>query len=301
MRGAAWAVILCAAAGTGCLYHRPDGSVGLANPFAGRPGPGPANPAAVARSLGPAVPAEGFYVESVLLERPVGDEVLDRQLWAAEQTPVPPETAALLTENGLRVAVLRGALPPVFQKLLDTEADTVNPRGLTFAGRKEFVIPTAGPTDPCEYEVLTDLAGRRTAVKLRQAACGFLVRPEPAADGRVRVRCEPQLQHGDRRGWLRPSADGTQFTMQEEVPTVRYPGLGFEVLLGPNDYLLVGWPAAMGNTLGSVLFGVEANNQPRQRVLVVRAGRLGDPTPSDLPAIRGPRGRPSIAAEAGRK
>src|SRR5262249_5819955 len=109
------------------------------------------------------------------------------------------------------------------------------------------------------------------------------------------------LQHGDRRDWLRPTADGTQFTVQGEVPTVRYPALGFEVLLGPNDYLLVGWPAAAEGTLGSALFAVEANNQPRQRVLVVRAGRLGEANPSDWPAVRGPRGRRSIAAEAGRR
>ena len=53
--------------------------------------------------------------------------------------------------------------------------------------------------------------------------------------------------------------------------------------------------------LGASLFGVEANNQPRQRALVIRAGRTGDPGPTDLPAIPNPRGRPSIAAEASRR
>src|SRR5262245_33869206 len=288
----AWALILCAAAGTGCL-HRADGSTGWVNPFSGLFGrsPAPTPSTSVARSFGPTLPAEGFYVDSVLLERPVGDDVLDRQLWAADRTPIPPETAALLNENGLRVAVLRGTLPSAFQKLLESEPDTVDPRRLTFANRKDTVIPTAGPIDPCEFDVLSDLAGKRTAVKLRMAQCGVLVRPEPTADGHVRVRCEPQIQHGDRQERLRPTADGTQFVMAGEVPTVRYPALEFEVTLGPNEYLLIGWPAAAGNTVGSALFAVEANGQPRQRVLVLRVGRLGELAPADLPAIRGWRGR----------
>lgn len=296
-------MILCAAAGVGCV-RRADGSHGLGNPFAGLVArePAPAASTSVARSLGPIVPADGLYIESVLLERPPGDNLLERELWSTDRAVVPPETAALLTENGLRVAVLRGALPPAFQKLLDSEPDTVNPHGLTFAGRKDAVLPTAGPIDSCDYAVLADLAGKRTPVSLRQAHAGILVRPEVLPDGRVRVRCEPQVQHGDRREWLRPTADRTQFVMQGEVPTTRYPGLGFDVTLGPNEYLLVGGPAASANTLGSVLFSATADDgRPRQRVLVVRAGRLGDPVPTDLPAIHGIRGRASIAAEAGRR
>jgi len=123
-----------------------------------------------------------------------------------------------------------------------------------------------------------------------------LVRPERAADGRVKVWCEPQVQHGDRTDWFRPTADGTEFVKQGEVPVERYPGLGFEVLLGVNDYLLIGWPAETDATLGAALFGVEANGRPRQRVLVVRAG-WGGSRASDLPPIPRHRGRPSIAAE----
>src|SRR5262245_14814647 len=49
----AWAIVVCAAAVAGCLTRseRPSG-------------------ASVARSLAPAAPVEGVYLESVLLERP---------------------------------------------------------------------------------------------------------------------------------------------------------------------------------------------------------------------------------------
>jgi len=264
----AWLAILCAAAGTGCLNR-------TVWPFTRAA----TNAQTSTRPLGLASPiVEGLYIESVLLERPAGDDVLDRDLWTAGIANLPPQTAALVQENGLRVAVLSGALPPAFQKLLDSEPDTVNPHGLTFAGRKEAIIPTAEPPDPCEFQVLTDLAGKRTAVKLSQASAGMLVRPESLDDGRVKVWCEPRIQHGVRKEYLRPTADGTDFVMQVEVPVASYP-----------------------NNLGSTMFAVEANNLPRQRVLVLRAGRIGEQTPADLPSIRGPRTRLSIAAEAGRK
>jgi hypothetical protein len=239
-------------------------------------------------------------VQSVLIEQPVGDPFLNRDLWAAGWPAAGGQTRALLAENGLRAAVLGGNLPPRFQALLDSEPDTVNPHGLTFATRKDAVIPTAGPIDRCEYEVRTGLGGKPERVELREARCGVLVRPEATPDGRVRVWCEPQVQHGERQEWLRPTADGTQFVVQGEVPLEKYPALGFDVALGPNDYLLIGWDADRDGTLGAAMFAVEAGGRPRQRVLVVRAGRTGDAPPDDLPAAPNPSRRPPIAAEAGR-
>ena len=290
--GGPWATVVCLVVAAGGCWTRPDGPTGPART--------PTNdPVRAARALAPVPPTTGLVVDSVLLERPVGDPVLDRDLWAGQPSPLPPATTALLAENGVRVAVIGGNLPPRFQQLFDSRTDAVNPHSLTFVHRTEAVLPTAGPTDPCEYAVLPGLGSGRTKVSLKQARAGVLVRPVAASSGRVKVWCEPQVQHGDRQDWLRPSADTTAFVTREEVPAERYPELGFEVVLGPNDYLVIGWPAAAADTLGSALFGVEANGRPRQRVLVVRAGYRGEP-PADKPAEPAPRGRPSIAAEAAR-
>lgn len=282
MPRAAWAVVVWAAIGTGCDRHlfRSDR---------------PAAPT-VARSLAPAASSDGLLIESLLLERPAGDPILDRDLWAAALWPGSPEARALLTENGLRAGVLAGAPPPGFQTLLDSEADTVNPLRMTFNVRKEAVIPTAGPVDRCAFAVLADLGGKPAGVELKQARCGVLVRPRRGADGRVRVWCEPQIQHGTRREWFRPNEDGTEFVKSDEVPLEKYPGLGFEVALGADDYLLIGWPADRPATLGSALFRVELEERPRQRVLVLRA-RPMTPAAPDLPPI----GNPLLRPAAGRK
>src|SRR5437764_685220 len=162
MRRVAWAALVCATAAAGCLSK--------------------STTTTKVRSLGPTPPADGVFVQSVLVEQPVGDPFLDRDLWAAGPSAVlADETRVLLAENGL------------------------------------------------------------------------------------------------------PTADGTGFTLQGEVPVEKYPGLGFTAVLGPNDYLILGWPADRSQTLGEAMFAVEANGRPRQRVLVIRAGRLGD-APTDLPA-----------------
>jgi hypothetical protein len=252
----------------------------------------------VARSLAPVVPVEGIYLESVILERPLGDPFLDRDLWA-EALPVgAQETRALLSENGLRAGVLSGSLPQRFQTLLESETESLGGRGLTFAMRKDEVLPTSGPNEVCEFGLLADLAGKRAPVALKQARGGILVRPEPLS-GRVKVWCEPQIQHGEKRDLLRPSADGTGFVKFEEVPLARYPMLGFDAPLGRNEYLLIGWHANQPDTLGAALFAVEASGQPRQRVLVIRARQVNSGPAPDLPSL-GPTRRPSVAAEAGR-
>ena len=280
----AWAGVVCAAVvAAGCLDKtaRPDAPVR-------------------ARSLGPtSPPADGIYIDHVLIEQPVGDSFLNRDLWAVGPAAAPPAVTALLAENGLRAVVFGGNLPPKFQALVASEPDTVNARRFVFGNAKEHVIPTAGPTDPCHFDLLTDLAGKRTKVAFRQARSGMMVRPEATADKRIKVWCEPQIQHGDRQEFLRPTADATQFVMHGEVPAERYAGLGFEATLGPGDYLVIGWSAGEASRLGEAMFGVEAGGRPRQRVLVIRAGQLGGGT-TDLPAIPSLR-RPSIAAEASKR
>ncbi|MCI0703353.1 MAG: hypothetical protein L0241_19920 [Planctomycetia bacterium] len=276
-----WVIVCCALSAAGCLFRsdRPAGT-------------------STANALAPIQPTEGVYVESVILERPVGDPFLDRDLWKDTLPVGSPETLALFAENGLRVGVLAGSLPPRFQALLESETEALNGRGMTFAMRKDEVLPTSGPSERCEFAVLTVLSEKRTKVSFTQARCGILVRPEALPDGRVKVWCEPQIQHGERQDWLRPSADVTGLVRHSEIPLARYPMVAFETQLGRTECLVIGWQADQRDTLGEALFAVEANGQPRQRVLVIRA-RLSKPDSiTDLPPL-GVR-RPSIAAEAGR-
>ena len=106
--------------------------------------------------------------------------------------------------------------------------------------------------------------------------------------GSVKIACEPQIQHGERRDRYRPTEDGTSFAKVEELPVEKFSKLAFETTLGTDDCLVIGWNAEQANTIGSVFFAVEADNRPRQRVLVIRAKQNGRSPTSDLPVIVGP-------------
>jgi hypothetical protein len=232
----------------------------------------------------------GLYLQTVLFERSVGDPLINRDIWANDTAAIPPQTRVLLEENGLKVAVIGGSLPPAFQKMLETGEGAVSPQSLTFGQRTEAVVPTVGPIPNCAFRVRTGLAGEKESKELAQANAGFQFQPVRQADGRVKIRCEPQIQHGEHQEYIRPAADGSGFMRGSEMPHERFDSLGFEVVLSTGDYLVIGWPAAdegENATLGSAMFCVDGKGGTHQRVLVLRAGWRGE-KPRDLPPI--PRG-----------
>lgn len=279
----AWAVLACAAA-AGCL-----GSAGSLSPSNS---PHKASAFAVGgfgNAFGNAIAAErmpGLFVEAILFERPLGDSAIDRVPWSNTAAFLPPRTKTLLEENGLRAAILGGNLPPPFLRLLESKHDAIAPRRFSFVNRSDEVVPTLGPIEKCQYRVLTAVDGERETVMLKAATAGVLIRPARSADGRVTVYCEPQIQHGEREQQIRLTADGADFQITSEIPTERYSCLGFEAELSAGDYLVLGAPAASMHTLGSALFTVESSVEPRQRILVIRAGchEKETPTPRQPPS-----------------
>jgi hypothetical protein len=294
--GGAWAVVLCVAA-AGCAH----------NPFAFLQKK--REPVHIASShtvggfgnaFGNSLDIEaapGLYVESVLFERPLGDPLINRDIWVRDASAIPPQTRVLLEENGLRVAVVGGNLPAEFLRMLESGEGAVNPLAHTFGTRTETVVPTVGPVESCQFCVRADLVGAPETKKLTAVNGGFNIKPQRMDDGRIAVRIEPQVQHGERQDFIRPAADATGFTLQSEMPQERYSSLGFDVKLEPGDYLVIGWPAADegdSRTLGATLFCAEAKNEARQRVLVIRAGFRGEPAAATPAATR------AIAAQVGR-
>jgi hypothetical protein len=249
----------------------------------------------VVRSLAPAIPADSLVVDSVIIERPLGDAFLDRELWAYTMPVGTPENRTLLSENGITVGILTGMPPTRFQEFLDTKADVLKPQRMTFPNRKEAVIPTAGPIEVCKFSLLADLAGKPETISFKQTQCGVLVRPQATDDGRVKLWCEPQLQHGDSEVRFRPSEDGTQLTKFEEIPIEKYPALGVEVHLKADECLVIGCISKRQDSLGTILFGAESNGNLRQRLVVIRTRQMNVSGTADLPIITPPGRRPFAA------
>jgi len=221
-------------------------------------------------TLAPAT-ADALILQTVLIEQSIGDPFLDADLWQVAASAVSGEQKALLAENGLRACVVRGHAPPRFLELLTSEQSTVNPQMLTFSNRKQEIIPTNGPLESSAFQVVRTLGVEPAKFSLRQAGFGWQVRPEVMDVGLVKLTCEPHVQHGDRQEWLRPSGDGTQFTLRGEHPVIRFSELAVTAIVGPQDFLVIGGVAEPTEHLGCAAFRLDANGQSRQRVLVLRA------------------------------
>ena len=242
--------------------------------------------------------ADTVVLQTTLIDQPAPDAYLTEDLWAAGTVtdPLPAELAALLEVNGLRVRVVTGVPPAKFLSLVGSEDSAVSPMVRGCAPGKPKVVPVNGPLDKLSFQVQTDLKADRAKLDVQDAECGLSVTAKPAADGRIRLTCEPQVQHGTRQTWLRPTADGTAFKRQEQKTLTAYPTLTWDVTVGPDEYLIVGPTPDPAGTLGKAFFYAESAEQIRQRVLVVKAGRAN---PAANPANVPTRPTNAAAAQAG--
>ncbi len=220
-----------------------------------------------------ATPEGTLALRTVLIERPVGDQYLSGDLWASAGKPLTHAHATLLARNGVRVGVFAGVIPSEFDRLIHSEHSTIDPTHRTTQPDAPKVIPVNGPLDRCSFHAQAELTAEPAAVDVSAAECGLSVTAYPADGGRVRLVCEPQVQHGERQPFLKPTSDGTGFTREDRKPLESYPTLGWEITLAPTDYLVVGAAEDAAGTLGRAFFFTGTEDQLRQRVLVIRAIR----------------------------
>jgi hypothetical protein len=216
---------------------------------------------------------DAFIVRTMLVEAPAGDDSLTRDAWATAGRPLRHELSALLAQNGLRVGTFTGVLPGDFERLTRTPHATLDAMDRSFTPGKPKVVPVNGPLDHLTYRDRTDLAAEPTPWDFAAVECGFSVTIAAAAGNAVKLTFEPQLQHGDKQLFLKPTADGTAFARDDRKALKGYPALAFDVTLGPKDTLVIGPTADPAETLGGGFFLSAANDRVRQRVLVVRAAK----------------------------
>lgn len=228
---------------------------------------------------GPPLPADALVLQTTLLDRPAPDAYLATGLWneATVTNPIPADLSALLQVNGLRARVITGVAPARFLAMVADEHSTISPMARACEPGKTKVVPVNGPLDKLSMQVQPDLKSDRTTYERTGAECGLATVAKPTGDGRIVLRCEPSLQHGDRQSWLKPTADGVGFARSEQKPLDPFPTLAFEVTLAPDDYLIVGPFAEPTASLGHAFFYVTEGDRVRQRVLVIKASRAVSP------------------------
>lgn len=226
--------------------------------------------------------ADVVQMQVALLERRAGDAYLNEGLWAlADEGAVPLDRKAVLEDNGFRIGQVAGMPPPELLALLTSDRSCVNPRQLRLhtGDAKELML---GPAQPSlRFRVVQD--GHADDVAVEQAQAMLVVVPGLAPDGSVRLHFTPQVQYGETRMTPCPAADHSGITLQCQRASSRYPALGFEVTLAPNEYVVIGGRADRPGSLGCQAFLRSDETPAVQRLLVIRTGRTVPEGADELP------------------
>ncbi|OWK44344.1 hypothetical protein [Fimbriiglobus ruber] len=237
-------------------------------------------------------PDGGMHLKTALIDRPAGDPYLNKGLWEAVGRPLPHELTTRLAQNGLRVGLFSGIIPSEFEQLIRSDHATINMMLYTAQSGKPRVIPVNGPLETCSYQVRTEIAGDPVRLDLAAAELGLSIAAVPLPGGRIRLTCQPQVQHGDKQAYLQPSTDNTSFVRQDHKPLETYPTLQWDVTVSPDDYLVIGATEDPVGTLGQALFFTSDGSRVRQRALVVRA--TGAPVASGGKPVPKPAGDTTV-------
>lgn len=252
-----------------CLNDRPAKSTSLIDRVRGMGGP-----------TGP----EAVFIEYAVIERPAGSASVNREAWAnIDEQVLPTETRALLGENGLRVGVVGGLLPS------EIEAMIANPKSATGHRQRRLYVNNpaqlaiSNPVALAEFQILNDLKNAPTTAKYEQARFSVSMTPTFATDGRITLKCVPEVEHQDKKSWLPTGAAGPSWLGSK--PAERFESLAFDVTLSPREFAVIGAHYERGNWLGNQLFTSQQGSDKVQRLLIIRAGRLSsDEASSDTPS-----------------
>jgi hypothetical protein len=244
------------------------------------------------------VPTRGdtqVAIASRLLDQPAGSDYLTRGVWRDATTPLTHELTTLLAINGLRLGVIGATRPQEFQTLMSSEASVVNAMIRTTSVGRPRVVPVNGPLPQCELEYTPSFEQPAERREYASAECGVQVVATPGPNGGMKLKCELQIQHGDRQPFLQPSADGSNLTRQDQRPTDSFTTIAWELTLDRDEALIVGPTEEPVGKLGQAYFFAGNDERPRQRLLVIQAGV----TSESAEAVANPKASRSPAARAG--
>ena len=206
---------------TGCFHDRPARSSSLLDRL---------------RLGGPTGP-EAVFIEYAVIERPLGNSAMNRDVWAnIDELIFPTETRTLLAENGFRVGVVGGLLPSELEAMISNPKSSLGHRQRRLYANNPAVLPINGPVPLAEYLIRATAESKPVPVAFEQAKFALSFTPTLGQDGRIAIHCVPEVEYQDKKHWLPTGAVGAGW--MSEKPLERYGTLAWDVKLSPREFLI---------------------------------------------------------------
>lgn len=206
-------------------------------------------------------------LEYVVVERPVGGDEINRDVWLRiDEQIFPFETRTVLEATGLRVGIATESMPGPLRKMIDDPRTGRGHRFRTFSLEKPAPMLVSGVMPHAAFPMPAGENGTTRFVR-DDVALGFEVTVRDAPDGKVLVKLAPHARFRD-PGHLLPTEEG-----ERNVGTEDFPAAGFEVAMSPTEFLIIGTDSYRDGTFGHAAFTGSNDDRQVQRLLVLRAGR----------------------------
>jgi hypothetical protein len=214
-----------------------------------------------------AISPDHALIEFALIERILGDDVLNQQVWQhTDQLIDGLERHGMLADNGFRIGQLVGAPPQDLQTMLLGKESRSN--AMIFPAGKTRSIPLGPIHEHTSFDlVLGDQHGELHFLHARYA---LDVVAAFASDGRTKLTFTPMVEAGDQSLPFRAAPDQSMWELSPDKPSKKFTELSWSVTLGQNEYLLVGGRIEQHNSLGMKMFSQIADRHGVQRLLVIR-------------------------------
>ncbi len=234
--------------------------------------------------------ADVVQMDVAVLERPYGDDFLNRGLWElADEQAVSLERKPTLDDNGFRVCQIGGMTPAGLQKLLTSPRSCPDPRRLQVHAGQAVPVPLSSPWKRCRFQLHLD--GQATEVDLQDAECLLEITPTLTDDGLIHLQFTPHVKHGAPAVAFAACQDPSgalRWARQHEQPDECYRRLAWEMTISPNEFIVIGTRLDRPATLGQAFFLPPPDDIRVQRLLVLRTGRSLAEAPSNIEIGRSP-------------
>src|SRR5262245_45704063 len=234
------------------------------------------------------------FVQIAPLTVPLGDRYANEDVWAAtDEQILPSEKRVRLQENGLRVGlIVSGRTPDGLQQLLTSKKSNLDPYQANRPDGGTVECKPLAEMAHCEFPLHLD--DQTQPKSFETAKCRFEIVPSATSESKVRLVFTPQVEFDDKEKWKRLDPK-VALAVQGQRSTESFVALRFEVVVGLNDYVVIGTRYDKPDSLGFKLFVTPDSEKPAQRLLAVRAGRLKPGKPA------ADTGKTALAAQAATK